>query len=96
MGTKALITEHSKTKKGATYHSLKLTFHNTTDTFSITLDKDKGSWFLGKLDVLSPSNSHLPSFSDLKTDFETQFEDFELFWYSKPISLLRENGLLVL
>jgi hypothetical protein len=30
------------------------------------------------------------------TDFETHFEDFELFWYSKPVKTLRDYGLLVL
>ena len=32
----------------------------------------------------------------IKNDFETQLEDFELFWYSKPVNTLREFGLLVL
>ncbi len=36
------------------------------------------------------------SFGHLKTSFETHFEDFELFWYSKPIAGLRDSGLLVL
>jgi hypothetical protein len=96
LGTKPLLTEFSKTKKGETYHSLKLTFHNTTDTFEVILDKDKGAWFFNTLDSLSPTNNRLPSFSELKKDFETHFEDFELFWFSKPINTLRTNGLLVL
>ena len=96
LGTKPLLTEFSKTKKGETYHSLKLTFHNTTDTFEVILDKDKGAWFFNTLDSLSPTNNRLPSFSELKKDFETYFEDFELFWFSKPINQLKNNGLLVL
>jgi hypothetical protein len=96
LGTKPLLTEFSKTKKGKTYHSLKLTFHNTTDTFEVILDKDKGTWFFNTLDSLSPPNNRLPSFSELKKDFETHFEDFELFWFSKPINQLKNNGLLVL
>jgi len=96
LGTKPLVTEHSKTKKGETYYSLKLTFHTTTDTFDFTLDKDKGTWFLNQLDILHINNNLLPSFSELKKDFETKFENFELFWYSKPINVLRDNGLLVL
>jgi hypothetical protein len=96
LGTKPLLTEFSKTKKGETYHSLKLTFHNTTDTFEVILDKDKGTWFFNTLDSLSPPNNRLPSFSELKKDFETHFEDFELFWFSKPINQLKNNGLLVL
>jgi hypothetical protein len=31
----------------------------------------------------------------LKADFEENFEDFELFWHSKPMLKLRDYGLLV-
>lgn len=96
LGTNPLITETSKTKKGQTYYSLQATFHNTTGMFTVTFDKNHGTWFLNILDTLSPNNATFPSFSGLKNDFETQFEDFELFWFSKPMSVLRENGLLVL
>tara|TARA_R110002049_G_scaffold292893_1_gene477626 strand:+ start:3886 stop:5955 length:2070 start_codon:yes stop_codon:yes gene_type:complete len=96
LGTKPLVTEHSKTKRGNTFYSLKLTFHNTTSVLDITLDKDKGTWFLNRLDSFSVTSTTLPSFSELKKDFETHFEDFELFWFSKPINQLRDNGLLVL
>ncbi|MFD0991317.1 B12-binding domain-containing radical SAM protein [Mariniflexile jejuense] len=96
LGTKPQVTEHIKTKKGNTFYSLKLTFHTTTNTFDITLEKDKGTWFLNTLETLNPQNNKLVSFSELKTDFETHFEDFELFWFSKPITILRDNGLLVL
>jgi len=96
LGTKPLVTETSKTKKGQTYYALQATFHSTTDTFTVTFDKNQGIWFLNILETLSPNHSQLPFFSELKKDFETQFEDFELFWFSKPINVLRENGLLVL
>ncbi|WP_445736913.1 B12-binding domain-containing radical SAM protein [Mariniflexile sp.] len=96
LGTKPLVTEHFKTKRGNTFYSLKLTFHNTTSVLDITLDKDKGTWFLNRLDSFSVTSTTLPSFSELKKDFETHFEDFELFWFSKPINQLRDNGLLVL
>ncbi|PKQ45604.1 B12-binding domain-containing radical SAM protein [Confluentibacter flavum] len=96
LGTKPLVTETSKTKKGQTYYSLQATFHTTTDTFSVTFDKNQGNWLLNILETLSPNNTQLPSFLELKKDFETQFEDFELFWFSKPMGVLRENGLLVL
>jgi hypothetical protein len=29
-------------------------------------------------------------------DYEKQHENFELFWYSKPMQVLKENGLLAL
>ncbi|MCF8272489.1 MAG: radical SAM protein [Flavobacteriaceae bacterium] len=96
LGTKPLVTETSKTKKGHTYYTLQATFHSTSDTFTITLDKHHGTWFLNVLEKLSPNNPQLLSFSELKKHFETQFEDFELFWFSKPMMVLREHGLLML
>lgn len=93
LGNMPLVNEYSKKKK----QLLELTFHNTNNSFSIIIDADKGNWFLNHLEsTLSPQNEKLKSFSHLKTDFETQFEDFELFWFSKPMQVLRENGLLVL
>jgi radical SAM superfamily enzyme YgiQ (UPF0313 family) len=96
LGTKPFVTEITKTKKGFTNHQLILRFHNHTESVEVTLEKNKGDWFLNTLDKLSPANSKLPTFLELKTDFETQFEDFELFWFSKPMTILRDNGLLVL
>ena len=93
LGNMPLVNEYSKKKK----QLLELTFHNTNNSFSIIIDADKGNWFLNHLEsTLSPQNEKLKSFSHLKADFEIQFEDFELFWFSKPMQVLRENGLLVL
>lgn len=96
LGSTPFITEHSKTKRGKTRYSLVLLFHSNTEIIEVTMEKDKGEWFLKTLEKLTPNNCVLVSFSDLKTDFETHFEDFELFWFSKPINILRDNGLLVL
>ena len=42
------------------------------------------------------NTSKIYTFQEIKADFEMKLEDFELFWYSKPIKTLREFGLLVL
>lgn len=96
LGQKPLIEEQSKTKKGRTFHHLLMTFHTKTEAITISLNKDHGDWLLEQLDVLMPHNEKLPTFSLLKKDFETHFEDFELFWYSKPIVKLRAAGLLAI
>jgi hypothetical protein len=90
-----LVTEFSKTKKGNTKYFLEFTFHDTVETFQISTEKDKGLWLLEILKQLTPQNKP-KTFKQLKTDFETQIEDFELFWYSKPIDVLRAHGLLIL
>ena len=96
IGNEPSVHEFTKTKRGLSRELLEMTFHTTTETFSITTDKDKGTWFLNQMESLTPNSTSLPTFSQLKIDFESSFEDFELFWYSKPIGVLRENGLLVL
>ncbi len=86
----------TKFKKGTSWELSKLTFHNKTVTFDIVLEKEKANWLLEILASISIYKEKTKTFSQLKTDFETHFEDFELFWYSKPIHALRKNGLLVL
>ena len=34
-------------------------------------------------------------FSALKKDYENTFDDFETFWYTKEMDILRTGGLLV-
>ncbi|OBQ55514.1 Fe-S oxidoreductase [Tamlana sp. s12] len=96
LGSLPLISEFSKTKKGNTYAYLKLSFHLKTDTIDITLNKNHGDWFIDMLSKLTPNNEQLLTLSELKKDFESHFDNFELFWFSKSIMTLRENGLLVL
>ncbi len=96
IGGKPITTSFNTYKKGVTYEKMKLTFHNATVTFDVLLDQDKGDWLLAILEKIAITESNsIHSLSQLKTDFETHFEDFELFWYSKSILKLRENGLLV-
>lgn len=95
LGTTPFTKEIYKTKRGVTREQLELVFHDTTETFRILVEKEKGLWLLALLEKLNPNNKS-KNFGELKTDFETQFEDFELFWFSKPINILRSHGLLVL
>ena len=95
LGALPLVSEFSKTKKGTTKDFLEFTFHDTAESYQITLEKDKGLWLLDILEDITAQNKP-QSFKQLKTNFETQFEDFELFWHSKPIDVLRNSGLLVL
>lgn len=73
-----------------------LTFHDKKESFTIHVNKKEGEWLVEILNKISVSNSKTYSFNELKTDFEMILEDFELFWYSKSIHVLRDFGLLVL
>jgi hypothetical protein len=73
-----------------------LTFHDKKESFSIQISKQEGEWLVHMLEKTSVSNSKIYTFQEIKTDFEISIENFELFWYSKPVNTLREFGLLVL
>ena len=96
LGGKPLVECFTKSKKGNSWQMMTLTFHDKKQSFTIQTGKNEGEWLIQMLGKLSVSNSKICSFQELKSDFETHLEDFELFWYSKPVNTLRDFGLLVL
>ncbi|AIN73741.1 radical SAM protein [Flavobacterium psychrophilum] len=96
IGGKPLTEIFIKSKKGNAWEMIKMTFHDKKETFVIDIEKEKGDWLLKILNIISIHNDKKNTFLVLKTDFEENFDDFELFWYSKPINTLRNFGLLVL
>ncbi|WP_264563558.1 B12-binding domain-containing radical SAM protein [Flavobacterium sp. N3904] len=96
LGGKPSIETFTKSKKGNSWEMMMLTFHDKKESFSIQTNKIEGEWLVEMLKKISVSNTKTYSFQQVKTDFELQLEDFELFWYSKPVNTLREFGLLVL
>lgn len=96
IGGKPLTENFTKSKKGNSWEMMKLTFHDKREVFEISLEKPKADWLITTLEVLNVNNEKNRTFAQLKTDFEKQFEDFELFWYAKPINTLREFGLVLI
>ena len=86
----------TKSKKGQSWEQLKLTFHDKRKVHVITLEKTAGEWFFQQLKSLQIIDGQQNTFAALKTDFETTLENFELFWFSKPIQTVKEIGLLTL
>jgi len=84
-----------KRKKGKVWNTLEFTFHHKRESFSLGLEVERGKWFYEQLQQLHISQSKPISYGTLKSDFEARFDDFELFWYSKPLLKLRNYGLLV-
>ena len=72
-----------------------LTFHDKKETVSIQMNRDEGDWFVETLKKISISNSKRYTLQELKSDFELNFENFELFWFSKPVVTLKSYGLLI-
>lgn len=85
----------TKTKRGTTWENLRLTVHTKTDCIEVILPQEEGAWFVERLNDFNIESPSRPTISALKKDFETSFEDFELFWYSNPMLELRERGLIV-
>ncbi|WP_343695150.1 radical SAM protein [Flavobacterium sp.] len=98
LGGKPSVEIFTKSKKGRSWEMMSLTFHDKKESFTIQTSKEEGEWLIDILSKISISNTKNYTFQEVKNDFENQasLEDFELFWYSKPINTLREFGLLVL
>ncbi len=95
LGSYPITEKSSKTKKGHTYRFLKLKFHTKSEVLKITLNDDYGHWFLTQLET-SLAHKQAVSFSLLKKNFEKQYENFELFWFSKPMLELTNFGLITI
>ncbi len=96
IGGKPITEIFSKSKKGNSWEMITLTFHDKKETFTIQTNKNEGEWLVSILEKIQVSNNKIYTFLEIKTDFENNFDDFELFWFSKPVNTLREFGLLVL
>jgi len=96
LGGKPAIQSFAKHKKGNSFEMTVLTFHGKKESFTIQTNKNEGEWLSSILQKITVSSPKVYTFQEIKADFETTMEHFELFWYSKPIYTLRDSGLLVL
>ncbi|SMO65039.1 Radical SAM superfamily enzyme YgiQ, UPF0313 family [Chryseobacterium rhizoplanae] len=94
--TKNVIAENrvkNKKKYSGTYTLL--TFHLKTNIVKVELEQEKAEWLMNVLGENSIENTKKPTIQQLKNQFEEKFEDFELFWFSKPMQQLKENGVIL-
>ena len=94
--TKNVIAENrikNKKKYSGTYTLL--TFHLKTNIVKVGMEQDKAEWLTSMLEEYSIDNQKKPTAQQLKNHFEENFEDFELFWFSKPMQQLKENGVIL-
>ncbi|OCA71872.1 radical SAM protein [Chryseobacterium contaminans] len=94
--TKNVIAENrvkNKKKYSGTYTLL--TFHLKTNIIKVEMEQDKAEWLMNILEEHSIDNQKKPTVQQLKNQFEENFEDFELFWFSKPMQQLKENGVIL-
>ncbi len=93
LGKKPLVV-YSNSKKG---EIATLNFHSKRDEFSVKLNKNQGEWLAEILALVSPKNKKIYTFQEVQNHYENAgLQDFELFWYNKPVNTLGEYGLLIL
>ncbi|AWH86839.1 radical SAM protein [Flavobacterium album] len=95
-GGKPSVSYFTKNKKGQSFEMATLTFHDKKESFSIQVSKENAEWLMDFLGKAASKNNTVVTFAQAKQSYESVMEDFELFWYSKPVNTLREFGLLVL
>ncbi|ANE52757.1 B12-binding domain-containing radical SAM protein [Flavisolibacter tropicus] len=85
----------TKSKKGAQWEVMSLTFQTKKAVHTINVEPEKGAWFINLLPKISVSNPTPLTLQQVKADYEyAGLEDFELFWDNKPINTLYKAGLL--
>ena len=96
MGGKPEVESFTKYKKNKPLEMMILTFHDKKESFDIQVNKEEGEWLASILQKIAVSNTQVYTFQEIKADFESTMQHFELFWYSEPVYHLRDSGLLVL
>ena len=97
-GGKPALNYFTKNKKGRTFEMASLAFHDKKESYTIQVNKEQGEWLVAILQLLSVNTDNKPmSFQQVKQNYEAAgLEDFELFWYSKPVNTIRDYGLWIL
>ncbi|MFC2114690.1 B12-binding domain-containing radical SAM protein, partial [Bacteroidota bacterium] len=96
LGGEPFVSTFSKSIKGENKQMLKMVYYSKKEGFELSLEKEKGEWLMGILKSLSIYENDFLTFTQFKSDYEAKFNGFELFWYSKPVEILKVQGLLVL
>lgn len=85
-----------KSKKGMQWEQASLTFHNKQNITNIKLSKEHGQWFYELLQEINKAEMGTFSMQQVKASYGAAgLEDFELFWFNKPMNQMHINGLWV-
>ncbi len=96
IGGNPISEPFTKSKRGQSWQMMQLTFHNKTNSFEIALELEKGEWLIELFKKLNTFEGALMTIQQIKVDFESKFIDFELFWHSKSLQILKENGMIII
>ncbi|EAS19140.1 radical SAM domain protein [Flavobacteria bacterium BBFL7] len=96
LGNAPLVGATTLINKGKEIAGLKLQFHNTSDWFIIELEESKADWLIHQLEQSMPSSSNTTTYGMMKKSFESNWEEFDSFWFSPAMEELKANGFLIL
>lgn len=96
LGNLPELSLQTKSKRGQQWTSAQLRFHDIKDSFTIQLPEQEGIWLANILEQCQVKHPQKLRFGAMQAAYETQFENFELFWQSKPLKTLRSVGLICL
>lgn len=85
------VPKISSTKKG----KMKIQLHLLTESTELSLPEAEGKWLIDQLQSIK-LDQPAKSLGTLKELFEQTFEDFEPFWFSKSVTILRAKSLLTI
>jgi hypothetical protein len=95
-GSNPVVSYFTKNKKGRQFEMAALVFHDKKETFTIQTPAPEGQWLAAFIGQLALAEKPV-TFAQAKQSFEAAgLDDFEPFWYSKPVTTLRDYGLLLL
>jgi len=84
-----------QSKKGNQREMVTLHFDTRKQSHNLQLPKEQGEWLNEALTQIAVTNPRNYTLQDLRTSYEAKgFDDFELFWFNKPVSTMSKIGLL--
>jgi hypothetical protein len=86
-----------KSKKGAQWEVLSLTFVTSAANLTMNVEPEKGEWLMELLPRIAVDNIKLLTMAEVQADYEARgWDDFELWWGNKPVNGLWKVGIIAI
>ncbi len=96
IGTMPTVSFSVQSKKGMQREMMSLLFFTAIENIKIQLPKENGEWLLTMLQNAHIDNANTMTMQDAMLSYASAgLEDFDLFWYNKPMNGLYKVGLLI-